>query len=229
MKNMNNMKNKLSTNLTGIISSLLLLSILSSCSDPEPVKVKEGFQFETATRPDQNGQQDILSRINGALAEDAVKTGKNSALQFETKSKPPAYKDIAFLPILSAKELKDLIADQGQRHFGEDIQGLLGKVGTIDFSKNFVLIVGHPKGRNTMEDMNANQPIYTDWIYDNGVENRKRKIKLSTVRMGDILTDTASLLQTWESTAYEIAYKNSDSLLLEIDKNMYSFNLKRKK
>lgn len=210
-------------------SFLLIVSLFVSCSSP--VELKEGFAFETTLRPGSEGVSDLANKLNGALIEQAQKAGKDSALvlQSDEKAKMPFYEDIAFLPIVSAEELENVIGDYTEKRFRTNQQDFSAQIAAIDFKKNFVLLVGHPKATSSivLGEINNNQAIYVDKVMDDGLDNKKRKIELVSKRLGDAATGLASLMQKWESKVYIVDYKNSDSLLLEIDKNVYPFSLKK--
>lgn len=223
------MKHKLFTLLKLSFSFLFVVSLFISCSSP--VELKESFAFETTLRPGSEGVSDLANKLNGALIEQAQKAGKDSALvlQSDEKAKMPLYEDIAFLPIVSAEELENVIGDYTEKRFRTNRQDFSAQIAAIDFKKNFVLLVGHPKATSSMVlgEVNNNQAIYVDKVMDDGLENKKRKIELVSKRLGDVATGLASLMQKWESKVYVVDYKNSDSLLLEIDKNVYPFSLKK--
>ena len=210
-------------------SFLLLVSLFISCSSP--VELKESFAFETTLRPGSEGVSDLANKLNGALIEQAHKAGKDSALvlQSDEKAKMPFYEDIAFLPIVSAEELDNVIGDYTEKRFRTTQQDFSAQIAAIDFKKNFVLLVSHPKSTSSivLGEVNSNQAIYVDKVMDDGLDNKKRKIELISKRLGDAATGLASLMQKWESKVYVVDHKNSDSLLLEIDKNVYPFSLKK--
>lgn len=223
------MKHKLFVPLKMFISLLSVLSLFVSCS--APVEVKEGFVFETTLRPGNDGVSDLANRLNGALIEQAQKAGQDSALvlQSDDKEKAPLYEDIAFLPIVSAEELENVIGDHTEKRFRTNQQDFSAQIGAIDFKKNFVLLVGHPKAATSvvLGEISSNQAIYADKIMDHGLDQKKRKVELISKRLGDSASGLASLMQKWESKVYILDYKNCDSLLLEIDKNIYPFSLKK--
>lgn len=208
---------------------LLVISLFVSCSTP--VEIKEGFAFETTLRPGSDRVSDLANKLNGALIEQAHKEGKDSALvlQSDEKAKMPFYEDIAFLPIVSAEELENVIGDYTEKRFRTNQQDFSAQIAAIDFKKNFVLLVGHPKATSSiiLGEVNNNQAIYVDKVMDDGLVHEKRKIELVSKRLGDAATGLASLMQKWESKVYVVDHKNSDSLLLEIDKNVYPFSLKK--
>ena len=210
-------------------SFLLLVSLFVSCSSP--VELKESFAFETTLRPGSEGVSDLANKLNGALIEQAQKAGKDSALvlQSDEKAKMPFYEDIAFLPIVSAEELENVIGDYTEKRFRTNQQDFSAQIAAIDFKKNFVLLVSHPKATSSivLGEINSNQAIYVDKVMDDGLDNKKRKIELISKRLGDAATGLVSLMQKWESKVYVVDHKNSDSLLLEIDKNVYPFSLKK--
>jgi len=195
------------------------------------VELKESFAFETTLRPGSEGVSDLANKLNGALIEQAHKAGKDSALvlQSDEKAKMPFYEDIAFLPIVSAEELDNVIGDYTEKRFRTTQQDFSAQIAAIDFKKNFVLLVSHPKSTSSivLGEVNSNQAIYVDKVMDDGLDNKKRKIELISKRLGDAATGLASLMQKWESKVYVVDHKNSDSLLLEIDKNVYPFSLKK--
>jgi len=210
-------------------SFLLIVSLFVSCSSP--VELKEGFAFETTLRPGSDRVSDLANKLNGALIEQAQKTGKDSTLviQSDKKVDAPFYEDIAFLPIVSAEELQNVIDDYAEKGFRTNQQDFSAQIAAIDFKKNFVLLIGHPKASSSivLGEVNNNQAIYVDKVMDNGLDNKNRKIELVSKRLGDAATGLALLMQKWESKVYIIDYKKSDSLLLEVDKNIYPFSLKK--
>jgi hypothetical protein len=205
------------------------LSLLFSCSSP--VEVKEGFTFETTLRPGNDRVSDLANSLNGALIEQARKEGKDSALilQSGNKTKLPFYEDIAFLPIVSAEELDNVAGDYTEKRFRTNQQDFSAQIKTIDFKKNFVLLIAHPKTTPSivLGELNTNQAIYADKVMDDGLDHKNRKVELISKRLGDAADGMASLMQKWESKVYILDYKNCDSLLLEIDKNIYPFSLKK--
>lgn len=223
------MKCKLFILLKMAFSFLLVVSLFVSCSSP--VELKEGFSFETSLRPGNNQGSDFAKSLNGALIEEAQKVGKDSALvlQPDEKEKVPFYEDIAFLPVVSAEELENVIGDHAEKGFRTSQQDFSAQIAAIDFKKSFVLLVGHPKATSSivLGEVNNSQAIYVDKVMDAGLDHKNRKIELVSKRLGDAATGLASLMQKWESKVYIVDYKNSDSLLLEIDKYVYPFSLKK--
>ena len=210
-------------------SFLLIVSLFVSCSSP--VELKEGFAFETTLRPGSDRVSDLANKLNGALIEQAQKAGKDSTLvlQSDEKVDVPFYEDIAFLPVVSAEELQNVIDDHAEKGFSTNQQDFSAQIAAIDFKKNFVLLIGHPKASSSivLGEVNNNQAIYVDKVMDAGLDHKNRKIELVSKRLGDAATGLASLMQKWESKVYIVAYKNSDSLHLEIDKHAYPFSLKK--
>lgn len=208
---------------------LLIVSLFVSCSSP--VELKEGFTFESTLRPGSDRVSDLANKLNSALIEQAQKTGKDSTLviQSDEKVDAPFYEDIAFLPVVSAEELQNIIYGYAEKGFRTNQQDFSAQIAAIDFKKNFVLLIGHPKASSSivLGEVNNNQAIYVDKVMDKGLDNKNRKIELVSKRLGDAATGLASLMQKWESKVYIIDYKKSDSLLLEIDKNIYPFSLKK--
>ncbi|WP_367865680.1 hypothetical protein [Pedobacter sp. WC2423] len=223
------MKRKLFVPLKMAFSLLLVAGLSVSCSSP--VELKEDFAFETTLRPGKDRVSDLAKSLNGALMEEAQKAGKDSALvlQSDEKEKVPFYEDIAFLPVVSAEELQNVINDHAEKGFSTNHQDFSAQIAAIDFKKNFVLLVGHPKAASSiiLGEVNNNQAIYVDKVMDAGLDHKNRKIELVSKRLGDAATGLASLMQKWESKVYIVAYKNSDSLHLEIDKHVYPFSLKK--
>ncbi|MBB5636299.1 hypothetical protein HDF26_003244 [Pedobacter cryoconitis] len=223
------MKYKLLFPLKKAFLLLPFLGLLTSCSSP--VEVKEGFTFETTLRPGNGRVSDLANKLNGALMEQAQKAGKDSVLIFQSddKTKLPFYEDIAFLPIVSAEELDNVMGDYTAKRFGINREDFSAQTGAIDFRKNFVLLVAHPKSTPSivLGEVNTNQAIYVDKVMDDGLDDKKRKVELISKRLGDVASGMASLLQKWESKVYILDYKDCDSLLLEIDKNVYPFSLKK--
>jgi len=210
-------------------SFFLAAAVFISCSSP--VEVKERFAFETALRPGNDGVSDLANRLNGALIEQARKSGKDSTLviQSDEKNKAPFYEDIAFLPVISAEELEDIIGDHADKGFRTNQQDFSAQIGAIDFKKNFVLLIGHPKTTPSivLGEMSTSQAIYIDKVMDGGSDHKNRHIELVSKRLGDAASGEASLMQKWESKVYILDYKDCDSLQFEIDKNIYSFSLKK--
>lgn len=223
------MKCKLFVLLKMAFSFLLVVSLFVSCSSP--VELKEGFSFETSLRPGNGRVSDLAKSLNGVLIDDAQKAGKDSALvlQQDEKEKAPFYEDIAFLPVVGAEELENVISDHAEKGFRTNQQDFSAQIAAIDFKKSFVLLVGHPKATSSivLGEINNNQAIYVDKVMDAGLDHKNRKIELISKRLGDAATGLASLMQKWESKVYIVDYKNSDSLLLEIDKHVYPFSLKK--
>jgi hypothetical protein len=231
------MKNKLFTLLITVF--FLSQGLFVSCTTPhsEGKEVKERFHFITYSRPYQNWEDIFTSTLNTALVEEAEKTGKDKVLQMGAgaSTKAPSYHDVAFFPILNAADLQKLVDPYIETLFGMNGQYLTKKVDSIDFKKNFVLIIGHPIPTPMMLSVeNGGQPqtqgYYTDRVLDNGVENKKRNIQLKTRRLGRsvVASGLEVFTQNWGSTVYIVEKKNSDSLLLQIDKNTFSFSLKKK-
>jgi hypothetical protein len=220
-----------------VVVVLLSINLLISCITPhsEGKEVKEQFHFKTYSRPDQNWADSFASTLNTALVEEAEKTGKDKVLQMGAgvSTKAPSYQDVAFLPILNAADLKKLVNPYALNLIGANEQNLVQKVDSIDFEKNFVLIIGHPMPASpVLGGDNGGRPqtqaYYTDRVLDNGVENKKRKIQLETGRLGSVASGLEAITQSWGSKVYVVEKKNGDSLLLQIDKNTFSFGLKKK-
>ncbi|WP_316803374.1 hypothetical protein [Pedobacter nototheniae] len=208
---------------------LSLFCVLTSCN--KPVEVKQTFNFETSLRPGNDRMEDFTNNINKVLRNNAETSGADSTIQFQSNEdeKKPIYEDVAFLPVLTAEALDQIIGDYAEKRFRRNGEDHSAQVNSIDFTKNLVFLVSHPKAPMMVlgEVNDSGHAIYLDRVLDDGTKDNKRLIKLQSKRLGDVASGMASLMQKWESTVYILEKKNEDSLLVEIDKTVYPFSLKK--
>ncbi|MCZ4243654.1 hypothetical protein [Pedobacter punctiformis] len=208
---------------------LLIICLLSSCNGP--AEVKQSFSFQTSLRPGNDRMRDLTNTMNQVLLNNAKKAGEDKALQIQSgeKEELPFYEDIAFLPVVNATELTNVINDYTEKRFKANQEDYSAQVNSIDFDKNLVLIVSHPKAAMVVlgEVNNTGQALYFDKVLDDGIKNNKHVIKLQSKRLGEVASGMASLAQNWESAVYVLEKKNKDSLFVEIDDIIYPFSLKK--
>ncbi|MGU3375017.1 hypothetical protein [Chryseobacterium sp. M5A1_1a] len=210
------------------ITILLAFCLLTSCNNE--VEVKHSFSFKSSLRPGSDGMKDFANNMNKALMSSAEKSGADSAIQIQTEKEDlPLYDDLAFLPVVSAEQLNNIIDDYIGKEFKINGEDHSAQVNSIDFNKNFVFIVSHPKAPMAVmgEVNNPGPATYIDKVLDDGTKENKRLIKLNSKRLGGVASGMALLMQKWESNVYILEKKNADSLVVEIDKNIISFSLKK--
>lgn len=210
------------------IAILSAFCLLTSCNNA--VEVKHSFSFETSLRPGNDGAKDFANNMNKALMNSAEESGADSTLQIQTEEEDlPLYDDVAFLPVVSAEQLNNIIGDYTEKRFRRNNEDHSAQVNSIDFTKNLVFIVSHPKAPMMVmgEVNNSGHAIYVDKVLDNGTEKNNRLVKLNSKRLGDVASGMASLMQNWESNVYILEKKDADSLIVEIDQNIYPFSLKK--
>ncbi len=209
------------------IVSLFSLLIFNSCNTP--VEKQEAFSFQTRMRPDINGVRNIMEIVNEGFLNNVIKANSDSVLQFQSTQKEtsPVYKDIAFLPIASATELKDLLKEKME--YSGNNEDFTAQIAIIDFTKNFVLVLGHPSSSPTsLSDINTIKAIYFDEVLDEGIKNNKREIKLNSKRLGNASVGYQSIMELWKSKVYILQRNNCDSVNIEIDKKKYAFTINNK-
>nr|WP_199158945.1 hypothetical protein [Pedobacter sp. ASV2] len=211
------------------IAILSVFCLLTSCNNT--VEVKHNFSFETSLRPGNGRMKDFANNMNNVLMNSAKESGADSTLQIQSEEEEdlPLYDDVAFLPVVSAEQLNNIIGDYTEKRFRVNKEDYSAQVNSIDFNKNLVFIVSHPKAPIMVmgEVNNTGHAIYVDKVLDDGTQKNKRFIKLQSKRLGDVASGMASLMQKWESNVYILEKKDADSLVVEIDKNLYPFSLKK--
>lgn len=218
-----------------VLVMLFFFCFLISCE--RSVEIKKTFTFETSFRPDDGSSADAISAdltnaMNDALIDAARDSKQDSVMQFKSKKENSSiiYKDIAFLPVLNADDLDGIINDHVEERFrlykNEDYSS---EVKSIDFDKNFVLIVAHPQKKITINSGEINNigATYLDKILNKGVKNNKYIIELQSGRLGNLSTGLESLMQKWDSDVYVLEKKSADSLSLELNDEVYNFSIKR--
>lgn len=214
---------------------LFFFFFLISCD--RSVEIKKTFTFETSFRPDAGSSPDAISAamtnaMNEALIDVARNSKQDSVMQFASKEENLSiiYKDIAFLPVLNADDLKDIINDHVDEKFRlykkEDYSS---EAEAIDFNKNFVLIVAHPQKKITINSGEINNigSTYLDKILDKGIKNNRYIVKLESGRLGNLSSGLETLMQKWDSDVYVLEKKNADSLSLELNDEIYNFSIKK--
>jgi hypothetical protein len=204
-------------NIIGIGFLLVFLSLFISCSSP--VEIEEQFKIETSFRPDMDIRTGFLDVVNDVLVDKAEDAGEDSVIQFESKGKPrlSPYKDVAFLTVSSAEELKKLSSYDGSTNAAISTQ-----ISSIDFNKDFIFIVGHPIPPIMVAgEINSTRALYLDKVLDIATEDSIRKIKLETSRLGNVSEGFSGFSQKWQSHIYIIPRNGCEDVLLELDKEKY--------
>lgn len=202
-----------------------VLSCKSPTEQQAPDKVlTESFSFQSTIRPDVSWTENLVNNFNAAAREEALKNGQDSVMQFQTpKKKRPVYRDIAFFPVLSAKKLEEL-SNSGFGRYTKNKH--LGQIGSIDFKKNFVLIVGHPIPKITYGAQGTSgYAAYFDEVSELRMKNGKLTLKLDCSKIGSGASGMQALMQKWKSSVYVVSKNNCDTLLVELYEDIYPFSL----
>lgn len=218
------------------IFSIIFLISCKETVEEKSVQIEKTFTFETSFKPEKdfNGLgADLTDALNGALMNVAQDSKQDSVMQFQSKREnlSAIYSDIVFLPVLNADDLDDIIND----HIDKSLKlyktkDYSSEIKSIDFNKNFIVIVAHPKKKfdissSEINDIGSN---YIDKILDKGVKNNKYVIKLKSGRLRDLSSDLELLVKKWESDVYVLEKKNVDTLRLEFNDKIFNYNIKNK-
>jgi hypothetical protein len=207
----------------------MMAFIITGCD--RAVEVQESFTFETIFRPSADGSlmENIKGNINDVLIDKAIKNAQDSVLLFEQtkpKNNMPDYSDIVLFTITSTKQLETVVNNNQDDNFGQNKKDFSVPVAGIDFNKNFVLLIGHPKP-SLYAGLNAGtNAVYFDKVIDNGLEREQRKIETECKRLGDVPTGPGVFSQTWKSKIYVLERKQNDSIDIRLDGKIYSFSIK---
>ncbi len=194
---------------------IFLIFMAAACSGP--VEIREQFKLETNFRPDtDNIMSSFTDAVNDVLIERAEKAGVDSVLQFQPnqKRRVSPYQDVTFLPLSTTEKLKMLCTE-----FGSIKEPCVAKIATIDFDKNFVLVVGHPVPQVMVGgEINSGGAIYFDKVVDMATTDSIRKIKLETSRLGGGSYDNFSVFSSkWQSGIYLLERKGCNKVMVELD------------
>jgi hypothetical protein len=211
-------------------SYFFILSILLfSCN--KAVEINESFSFESDLRPTPDGSfmKNLIRNFNDVSIDIAKRNSQDSVLTFEeenTKDNMPNYRDIVLFTITSTKQLESVVSKSQIDYYTKNKNDLSVSIAAIDFTKNFVLLIGHPKPSNYAVLKGTGTGIYFDKVIDNGLKREYRKIEAKCSRLGDIQADLNSFSQTWKSEIYVLERKLNDSIDIVLDDKSYPFSLK---
>lgn len=185
--------------------AVLFACLFFSCEE-KSMELKESFTIPAAYRPG-----NVFASINSALIDEALTQGQDSAYQIGGAGNLPAYEDLEFYPVLTAKDLHRVVENSIRKN-EYDVY-----VNNIDFNTHFAFIVAHPESYET---------TYFDELIAKGSGKGLLKLKLNSRVLGNAKTGIEALMQKWKIKVYNIERKGYDSLTVQLNEDTYPFRIK---